>query len=117
MNRRFAAGVLAATAAAAALGFSWPFGPSAATLRVPGVVEIQEIKLASKVGGRVKQVFVQEGDLVQAGDELASFEVPELTAQRAQYLGRLQAAEADLEKALNGTRPEELDTARAAVEA
>ena len=118
MNRKFAAGVLAATAAAvAALGFSWPFGPSAAALRVPGVVEIQEVKLASKVGGRVKDVFVQEGDLVQPGDLLASFDVPELAAQRLQYQGRLQAAEADLEKALNGSRPEELDAARAAVEA
>ena len=57
-----------------ALGFAWPFRQSAPVLRVPGVVEIQEVKLASKVGCRVKQVFVQEGDLVQAGDELASFE-------------------------------------------
>src|SRR6516165_2691660 len=100
MNRRFAAGVLAATAAAAALGFSWPFGQPEAALRVPGVVEIQEVKLASKVGGRVKDVFVREGDLVQPGDLLVSFDVPELTAQRLQYQGRLQAAEADLEKAL-----------------
>src|SRR5207253_10721961 len=95
-------------------GLSWrPEGP--ATLRLPGVVEIQEIKLASKIGGRVKGVFVQEGDLVKAGDVLATFEVPELTAQRLQCLAKLEAAEADLEKAHNGARYEELEAAREAV--
>jgi multidrug resistance efflux pump len=118
MNRKSLAMALAAAGVAAGgLGFAWPFQQSALALRVPGVVEIQEVKLASKVGGRVKQVFVHEGDLVQSGDELASFEVPELTAQRAQYQGQLQAAEADLEKALNGSRPEERAAAHAAVEA
>jgi multidrug resistance efflux pump len=98
------------------LGFYWRFtGP--APLRLPGVVEIQEIKLASKVGGRVKEVHVSEGDLVRAGDVLVSFEVPELTAQRRQCQARLEAALADLDKARNGARPEEREAARAAVEA
>jgi multidrug resistance efflux pump len=81
------------------------------------VVEVQEIKLASKVGGRVRQVRVAEGDLVQPGDVLVTFEVPELTAQRQQCQARLEAAEADLARALNGARYEERDAAQAAVEA
>ena len=38
---------------AVSLGFFWPFGHERNVLRVPGVVEVQEIRLGSKVGGRV----------------------------------------------------------------
>ena len=36
-----------------AFGFFWPFQPHAAMVRLPGVVEIQEVRLGSKIGGRV----------------------------------------------------------------
>jgi multidrug resistance efflux pump len=104
---------------AAALGFGsyWPFGHSAQVRRLPGVVETQEVRLSSKVGGRVDRVAVAEGDLVRPGQPLVYFEVPELQAQYEQMQARLQAAEADLEKANNGARAEEKAAARAAVEA
>ena len=40
-----AAGVLVLAAAAAGLGFYWPFGRREPGLRLPGVVEIQEVRL------------------------------------------------------------------------
>ena len=45
------AGVLVPTAAAAAavVVYLWPFGGSAAELRLPGVVEIQEVRLGPRV--------------------------------------------------------------------
>jgi multidrug resistance efflux pump len=100
----------------AASGLYWRL-TRPAVLRLPGVVEIQEIKLASKIGGRVKEVFIREGDLVQGGVVLMSFEAPELTAQRRQCQARLEAAEADLDRAKNGARYEEREAAREAVEA
>ena len=63
-------------ALAAVAWFYWPFGDTSKILRLPGTVEVQEIRLGSKVGGRVAEVSVAEGDLLQAGQILARFEVP-----------------------------------------
>jgi multidrug resistance efflux pump len=84
---------------------------------LPGVVEIQEVRLGSKVGGRVREVRVLEGDVVKAGEPLVVLDVSELEAQRAQWKARLRADEAALEKARNGPRREEIDAATAAVAA
>src|SRR5262249_38413223 len=114
--------VLLLAAAAGALGFFWPFGNGKNVLRLPGVVETQEIRLGSKIGGRVAEIGTSEdgtleGKVVQAGEVLVRFEAPELHAQLAQAKARLAAAEAELEKAVVGARPEEKETARAAAEA
>jgi multidrug resistance efflux pump len=61
-------------------------------------------------------VAVAEGDVVSPGQPLVYFEVPELQAQHEQMLARLQAAQADLDKARNGARSEEKAAAQAAVE-
>jgi multidrug resistance efflux pump len=103
-------------AVAVGVGFSWPLGQSARVRRLPGVVETQEVRLSSKVGGRVARVAVAEGDLVRPGQPLVYLEVPELQAQHEQTQARLQAAEADLDKAKNGPRPEEKAAALAALE-
>jgi multidrug resistance efflux pump len=110
-----AATVLVLVAAMAALGFFWPFGRRPKELRLPGVVEIQEVRLASRVGGRVADVRVAEGDPVEAGQELIRLEMPELEAKRTQLLAELRQAEARLEKARNAARPEERSAERTAV--
>lgn len=99
-----------------ALGFFWPIGRKGGDLRLPGVVEIQEVRLGSKVGGRVEEVFVHEGDRVKTGDKLVSFEVPELKAQRAQVLAQLHQAELEAKKAEDGPRPQEIEAAQRAYE-
>ncbi|HKB06153.1 MAG TPA: HlyD family efflux transporter periplasmic adaptor subunit [Gemmataceae bacterium] len=109
--------IAAVLAVAAAVGFvgCWPFGWSAKELRLPGTVEIQEVRLASRIGGRVKSVSVQEGQLLKAGDVLATFEAPELEAQYAQAQQKREQAYAALERARNAARPEEKAVAEAAV--
>src|SRR5258707_7334658 len=52
-------------AVAVGLGFFWPFRQRGPSLQLPGVVEIQEIHLGSKIGGRVADVLVKEQDLVE----------------------------------------------------
>lgn len=106
-----------AVGVALGLYFWWPFGGQGQRLRLPGVVESQEIRLASKVGGRVAAVEVQEGDQVRPNQVLVRFEVPELQAQRAQQAARVQAAQAALLRAINGPRPQEKRAAQAAVQA
>src|SRR5205823_667462 len=103
-------------AVALAFGFFWPFRPRTDLLRLPGVVETQEVRLGSKIGGRVETVAILEGAIAMPGQVLVSFEVPELKAQRQQVQARLEAAEAELEKAQNGPRPEEKEAGRRAVE-
>lgn len=105
---------------AAAGGAAWLFGPfrgHRGSVVLSGTVEIQEIRLGSKVGGRVKSVSVREGERVAAGQEIARFETPELDTQRDQLQAKLRASEADLLKARNGPRPEEKAEAKAAFEA
>lgn len=110
--------VLAVTIlAAAALGFFWPFGDEPEVLQFPATVEIQEVRLGSKIGGRVKEVLVLEGQTVKPGDALVVFDVPELEAQRDQYSARVEAARAERDKAVSGPREEEKKAARAAAAA
>jgi multidrug resistance efflux pump len=85
-------------------------------LQLPGVIEIQEVRLGSKIGGRVADVLVREGDVAQPGQLLVKFAVPELEAQREQQEGRLAAVEATLLRARNGSRPEEIDEAKSDLE-
>jgi multidrug resistance efflux pump len=98
----------------AGVGAWWYFRPKSDELRLPGVVEMQEVRLGSKVGGRVIAVKVQEGDVVEKDDPLVVFAMPEMEAQRAQQKARVDQARADLDKAENGPLPEEKDAALAA---
>lgn len=91
--------------------------PPAREFAFPGVVETQEVRLGSKIGGRVAQVLVKEGDMVEPGQLLARLDTPELEAQRAQCQAILRAAEADFLKAKNGPRAEEREAGRLHVEA
>jgi HlyD family secretion protein len=114
--KRISIGVALLVAIALALGFFWPFGRRSAVLDLPGVVEIQEVRLGSKIGGRVESVNIMEGQIAQPDQILVTFAVPELKAQREQQQAKLDQASADLEKARNGPRPQEKDAALQALE-
>ncbi|HKB35596.1 MAG TPA: biotin/lipoyl-binding protein [Gemmataceae bacterium] len=113
--------VLRGTAVVAALGsvlaFVWPSGEETPVLKLPGIVEIQEVRLASKVGGRVKEVAVSESQVVSAGQVLVRLEAPEAEARLDQARAQLRGAEALLTKARVGARPEEKAAAREAARA
>jgi multidrug resistance efflux pump len=104
-------------ALASALGFYCLLGHGSQTLEIPGTVEIQEIRLGSRTGGRVARLAVTEGQWVEPGQILVSLEAPELEAQRDHWLAQLAAAEAERAKAQYGPRDEEKEAARAAVAA
>lgn len=72
-----------------------------------GTVEARNVRVGSKVGGRIDSVRVREGDVVQAGQILVTFDDKELLAALGQ-------ARANLEKMERGSRPEEIAEARAA---
>jgi HlyD family secretion protein len=78
-----------------------------------GTVEARTISVGSRVGGRVKEVFVREGEQVQAGQALVSFEPGDYPAQLLQAKAQLTQYEANFGKLKQGARPEELAEARA----
>jgi multidrug resistance efflux pump len=116
MWKKIGAGAVLLAGVAAGLGFWGPFRSHERSLRLPGVVEIQEVRLGSKIGGRVEKVWVMEGDRVEAGAPLVTFEAPELKAQRDQLVARLEQARLDYKKAKDGYRPQEVEAARASME-
>jgi HlyD family secretion protein len=78
-----------------------------------GTVEARTISVGSRVGGRVLQIRVKEGDRVLVGQVLLELEPGDLPAQRLMAKGQLDQAQASLEKAKKGARPEEIEEARA----
>ncbi|MEW6251365.1 MAG: HlyD family efflux transporter periplasmic adaptor subunit [Planctomycetota bacterium] len=80
---------------------------------VSGFVESHQIRLGSRVGGRVAQVRVAEGQQVPAGAALFDLEPYDLNERAAQAQATLAASQAVLEKLRAGARQEELAQARA----
>jgi HlyD family secretion protein len=57
-----------------------------------GRIEATEVDVATKLPGRVEEVFVAEGELVRAGQPLARMQVESLQAQREEALAHRQQA-------------------------
>ena len=58
-----------------------------------GRVEATQTDIAAKYAGRVKEIRVQEGDLVQAGQVLVTMDTSELDAQLLNAEAKVQEAE------------------------
>jgi len=90
---------------------------SEAPLVFSGTIETREIRVGSKVGGRVISVLAEEGQEVAAGQPLVRFDIADLQAQREQAKARIAQQRARLERLEHGARPEELAQAHAATAA
>lgn len=75
--------------------------------RVSGFIEADEIRLGSRVGGRVANVHVTEGQTVEAGEALIELEPFDLLERQAELEFTLAAREADYKRLTNGFRTEE----------
>jgi HlyD family secretion protein len=75
----------------------------------PGRVEpaSEERDVAAEVRGRLKQVLVEEGDAVQAGQLIAEIENADLSARIAAAEATIQLRDGELTRLLNGARPQE----------
>lgn len=81
--------------------------------KISGFIEADEIRLGSRVGGRVKEILVEEGALVVAEQPLVELEPFDLAERRQQAEANLQGLEAELAKLEAGNRPEEVKQAEA----
>ncbi|MBD5647694.1 MAG: secretion protein HlyD [Desulfovibrio sp.] len=82
-----------------------------------GNVDIRQVDLGFRVGGRIESVLVDEGDAVAEGQPLARLDADMLRQQRDQAAARLAGQKADLARLERGYRTEEVAQARAQVAA
>lgn len=113
MKRRLIIAGIISTVVITAIWLVFAWVGRSARYEYTGTVETREIQIGSKVGGRVTEVPVEEGQLITAGKPLVRFECDELKAQRAQAQASLDQAQADLDKMFRGNRPEEVEQAEA----
>ena len=76
-----------------------------------GEAEVTEVRISSKVPGRIEKFFVQEGDSVHRGDTLAILSAPDVYAKLSQATAAEQGAAAQSNKAQKGARVEQINGA------
>lgn len=79
-------------------------------VRISGTIEADDARLASRYGGRVEKLWVDEGAALTNGQVLAELAAPELPARRA-------ALAAQLDELVKGPRAETIDAAKKSWEA
>lgn len=84
-----------------------------AQLTLYGNVEIRETQLAFNGSEHIAEILVEEGQRVSQGQTLARLHTELLAAELAQAQAQLQAQQANLDKLIAGSRPEEIKRARA----
>ena len=78
---------------------------------ITGQVEVDEIRIAGKVPGRIAEFLVEEGQSVKECDTLVRIYSPEVLAKLEQAEAAKAAAEAQNQKAIAGARKEQKEGA------
>lgn len=97
MRASFASGFLkmvCVTACAALVLVASCHRPSNA---VSGTIEVDEVHVAPRSGGRVEKIFAWEGDTLKAGSVIVQLEASELKARRDLAAAQINTAEHDVE--------------------
>ena len=89
----------------AAIGVWWFLHSRQESGSVSGTIEVDEVHVASRYGGRVQDIPVNEGDRLAAGQLIVQMDAAELEARRANAAAQL----AELEK---GPRVQEIEAAK-----
>lgn len=117
MNRRVPIVVLLLAAAGAAAWYFWP-RPDAApegTLVLYGNVDVRQVELGFRLGGRLSAMHFEEGDPVTAGSTMADLDTQPFEDEVMLAEAQVGLQEAELAKVEAGPRPSEIDQARALV--
>ena len=107
--------ILAVGAGAAVLWLAMTENERPRELVLYGNVDLRQVDLAFEESARIDGMFVEEGSRVRAGELLATLETSRLARQVDQARSQVEARQATLTRLENGTRPEEIRSARAAV--
>lgn len=85
-------------------------------LLLQGEVDTKDVDVSSKIVGRVKKLYVKKGDMVKAGQLLATLDTPDISAKAEQASATLSLAGAQQEAVDNGARIEQISAARSTYE-
>ncbi len=64
---------------------------------VSGTIEVDEVHVAPRMGGRVEKIFAREGQALKAGEVIVQLDAAELPAKRDLAQAQVQAAMRDVE--------------------
>jgi HlyD family secretion protein len=84
-------------------------------LALYGNVDIREVDLGFRVGGRIAQIPIEEGAHVKTGDLLATLDRGPIEDRAAQSAAQVAQAQAQLDKLIHGSRAQDIDAAKARV--
>ena len=73
-----------------------------------GEIDMQTVNVSSKIGGRIADITVKKGDIVEKDTVLAVLDTPEIQAKLEQTNALLDAAKAQNTKAETGARNEQI---------
>ncbi len=99
---------------ASVVAFGYLF-PAKQSLKLSGEVQAREIRNASRFGGRVSHIYVQEGQTVKPGDLLIAFDDSDLQAKLADAKATLSQALAQEQLLAKGADMGQIRTAGAGV--
>ena len=113
--------ILVVLVSAVILGVRWYLQAegdlSASELRIYGNIDIRKADLAFNEQERIAQVLVEEGDRVTAGQVLARLQTNRLEAQIREIEAKIASQQDVVKRFEAGTRPQEIEQARAEVAA
>jgi HlyD family secretion protein len=91
---------------------------SPALIAAPGLIEpiSEEIQISSEIRGKLREVRVEEGDLVKRGQIIAVIVNNDYAAAVASARAQIQEKEAELRRVINGARKQERQQAWQGVE-
>lgn len=104
--------VIFVTVAIVLIAAVWWFFPDPGKELIHGDIEVREIRVASKIPGRVINLPVTEGDMVEAGQLLFELSSPELDSKLEQAEAAEDASKAQEDEAKAGLRREQIEIAR-----
>ena len=81
-------------------------------VRMQGQIEAQQYNISSKIPGRIDEVKVRKGDIVEKGQLIFTILSPEIDAKLMQAQAGKDAAEALAEEVYTGARKEQIEAAR-----
>jgi len=82
-------------------------------LTLQGNIDIRQVNVGFRVTGRVKEMKLEEGDVVHAGDLIAKLDDVPYQDQVRLAEAQVAQAQANYTKMVNGYRPEEIAQAKA----
>jgi HlyD family secretion protein len=82
-------------------------------IEASGTIEGTDVNIGTEVMGKIKEIYVDEGSLVEEGDTLMVIDDTDYEIQLRQAIANEEAAEAQYHLALEGTRKEDILQAEA----